>query len=113
MFSLSSGGTERASANGPEYRSGAGRPRRVRQGALQLAVRLAGRPGQSHRLQGHQTDGRHLDPRYFWLRELRREQLRAVVHQLRQRESALLLQQAHIQARAAGVREGEDRLDHY
>ena len=72
---------------------------------------MAGRSYQSHRLQRDETDGRDLDPRYIRLRELRGEQPRATVHQLRQREPSVLLQQAHIQAGAAGIRQGEDRLD--
>jgi len=36
------------------------------------------------------------------------EQLRTNVHQLRQREPTILLQQAHFQAGTAGIRQGED-----
>ncbi|KAF3419816.1 hypothetical protein E2986_08715 [Frieseomelitta varia] len=105
------GSKKRESFHGAEYRPGSGRKRCVRQGSVQFAVLLAGRSYQSHRLQRDETDGRHLDTRYIRLRELRGEQPRATVHQLRQREPSVLLQQAHIQAGAAGIRQGEDRLD--
>lgn len=46
---------------------------------------------------------------YLWLSFVG-EQFRAVVHQLRQRKPAVLLQQTHLQVGAAGIHQGEDFL---
>ena len=74
---------------------------------------MACRAHQQYYLQGIRQEELHRHSGHIRLREFFVEWLRAAMHQLRQRNSPVLLQQAHIQARARGIRQGEDQLEEH